>query len=87
MAKKNQIISSVEELKELSKESGIECFIRLNHGFISSKHIWYDEQASHFEIINYIDDSEQCLNEKELFDTDYSHIGKAIQLGSLYIDN
>jgi len=76
-------INNLEQLKELSKD-GLDCFIQLNAGIRSSKHIWFDEEAKHFEIINEIDESEQCLNEKEIMNVEHTNIGIALELGALY---
>jgi hypothetical protein len=76
------IIDSIKKLKDQSKH-GAEFYIRLNGGFKSSKYIFYDECDNTFEIINYIDDSEQTLTENELMDSAYTHIGVAIQFNAL----
>jgi len=77
-------IISIAQLMELSKENGIEVAVALNGGVKSCKHIWFDEQSDHFEIVNHIDGSEQCLSKEELY-TD-SIIAEAIEKGALYID-
>lgn len=79
------IIKDVAQLKELSK-NGLDCHIRLNFNFRSSKHIYYNEDTNIFEVINYIDDSEQFLTEEQLFDENYTNIGKALKHNALYID-
>ena len=79
-------ITSIEQLKTLAKDR-CECFILLGGRLRSSKHIWYDEEANQFEIINYIDDSEQCLYEQELMNKDITHIGYAMKNGALYKDD
>jgi hypothetical protein len=79
------IIDNIEKLKELSK-NGIECHIRLNGGLRSSKYIFYNEAKKRFEIINYIDDTEQSLTEKQLMDSQYTNIGVAMQFNALIKD-
>lgn len=78
-------ILSLEQLKTESKE-GLDCYILLNGYLKSSKHIWYDEEAKQFEVINYIDDSEQCLTDKEIMDQKLTNIGEAIKKGALIKD-
>ena len=78
-------IESIEELKKFAK-NGLDCFILLKGGLRSSKHIWYDEDANQFEIINLIDDSEQCLTEEQMLDKDVTNIGDAISKGALFKD-
>lgn len=79
------IIKNIEQLKELSKD-GLECHIRLNGGLRSSKHIYYNEDVNTFEVINYIDDSEQTLTEEQLFNQDYTNVGIALQNNALIKD-
>ena len=76
-------IESIEELKKLA-ENGCECFILLRGNLRSSKHIYYDKDTNQFEIINYIDGSEQCLSEIELMEKGYTNIGYAMKNGALY---
>ncbi len=76
-------IKTLRQLKKAAK-NGLDCFILLNFGLKSSKHIWYDESSKQFEIINFIDGSEVCLKEKELFSN--SNIGKALEKGALYAE-
>lgn len=75
-------INNIDELKSLSKEGPIECFILLRGGLRSSKDIDYDSVKQRFTIYNSIDDSEQYLSEKELH-TD-TNIGMALDNGALY---
>ena len=78
-------ITSIEELKNLAAD-GCDCFILLNHNLRSSKHIRYDKDATRFEILNHIDDTEQVLTEEELMNKDLTNIGYAITKGALYLD-
>jgi hypothetical protein len=79
------IINTIDELKDLAIQ-GVECYIALNFGLKSIKHITYIEDAEVFEVINYIDESEQILTEKDLFDEEYTNIGKALNLKALYVN-
>jgi len=78
-------ITSIEHLKEISK-NGCDCFILLSGNMRSSKHIWYDEDANQFDIINLIDGSEQCLNEQQIMDKAFTNVGDAITKGSFFKD-
>lgn len=65
MAKKNKFFSikSIEQLQDMATE-GLDCFILLNGGLRSSKHIWFDN--GYFEIINLIDDTTVRLTKEQL---------------------
>lgn len=76
-------ILNMDQLKAESK-NGLDCFILLNGGLKSSKHIWYDVESNQFEVINFIDDTEVCLTEAELYTK--SNIGEAIKKGALIKD-
>lgn len=78
-------INSIEELKAESKD-GAEFFIFFPPFMKSSKHIWWDEEAGYFEIVNYIDGSEQALSESEMMDKSLTNIGEAIEKGSFFKD-
>ncbi len=75
-------ILSLEQLKAESKD-GLDCYILLNGYLKSSKNIWYDEETKQFEVINFIDDTEQCLTDKEIMDPKLTNIGEAIKKGAL----
>ena len=74
-------IHSVEELIEEIKSGNNDFFIG-NGLFRSSKYIEYDED--NFYIVNEIDDTEQTLTTKQLFDENYTNIGTSIKNGSFY---
>ena len=74
-------IHSVEELIEEIKSGNHDFFIG-NGLFRSSKYIEYDED--NFYIVNEIDDTEQTLTTKQLFDENYTNIGTSIKNGSFY---
>lgn len=74
-------ISSLEELIEAIKDNHNDFFI--NFGIArSSKNITYD--GNMFYIVNEIDGSDQTLDAKQLFNEDYTNIGKAIKQGQFY---
>lgn len=73
-------IRSLREFKEKAKK-GIEYFILLNFGGRSSKHAIYKNK--NFYIENYIDGSEEVLNEKEF---KKSNSYKALERGALFVD-
>ena len=80
-------IRTIQQLKELAKdENGLDCFILLNGGLRSSKHIRYYPDDNSFFMLNFIDSSEQELTESQLLDSTYTNIGEAMKKGCLIID-
>lgn len=74
-------ISSLKELIEAIENGHNDFFI--NFGIArSSKNITYDGNI--FYIVNEIDGSDQTLDAKQLFDENYTNIGKAIKQGQFY---
>ena len=82
---KDRRIRTIEQLKELAK-NGLDCFILLNGGLRSSKHIRYYSDDNSFYVLNLIDDSEQELTESQILDSAYSNIGEAMKKGALIMD-
>ena len=82
---KDRRIKTIEQLKELAKD-GLDCFILLNGGLRSSKHIRYYPDDNSFYVLNLIDDSEQELTESQILDSAYSNIGEAMKKGALIMD-
>jgi len=78
-------IRTIQQLKELAK-NGLDCFILLNGGLRSSKHIRYYPDDNSFYVLNFIDDSEQELTESQILDKAYTNIGEAIEKGALIMD-
>ena len=78
-------IKNIEQLKELAK-NGLDCFILLNGGLRSSKHIRFHPEDNSFYVLNLIDDSEQELTESQILDSAYTNIGEAIKKGALIMD-
>ena len=84
---KNKRIRTIQQLKELAKDdNGLDCYILLNGGLRSSKHIRYYTDDNSFFVLNLIDDSEQELTESQMLDSAYSNIGEAIKKGALIMD-
>ena len=74
-------IKSLEELINSIEDGNNDFFI--NFGIArSSKNITYNDGI--FYIVNEIDDTEQELTTEQLFDEDYTNIGKAIKQGQFY---
>ena len=82
---KDRRIKKIEQLKELAKD-GLDCFILLNGGLRSSKHISYHPDDNSFYVLNLIDDSEQELTESQILDSAYTNIGEAMKKGALIMD-
>jgi len=82
---KDRRIKTIEQLKELAK-NGLDCFILLNGGLRSSKHIRYYPDDNSFYVLNLIDDSEQELTEAQILDSGYSNISEAMEKGALIKD-
>jgi len=83
--KTDRRIKTIEQLKELAK-NGMDCFILLNGGLRSSKHIRYYPDDNSFYVLNLIDDSEQELTEAQILDRSYTNIGEAMRKGALIMD-
>ena len=82
---KDKRIRTIEQLKELAK-NGLDCFILLNGGLRSSKHISYHPDDNSFYVLNLIDGSEQELAENQILDSAYTNIGEAMKKGALIMD-
>lgn len=60
-----RIIKDLDELRQLSsREGGCDCYIKLNFGLRSSKHI--DYKNNKWYVLNLIDDTEQKLTDAQL---------------------
>ena len=75
-------IRDIEQLKAEAKE-GLDCFILLNGGLRSSKHIWYEEESNLFAVTNEIDDTHQEMTPDEIMDQEMTNIGEAMVKGAL----
>ena len=76
-------VESLEHLKQLCLDNKSEYFIKLGFGR-SSKHIEYSESDDKWYIYNEMDDTEQVLSSKKLFDKDLTNIGYAINTKKFY---
>jgi len=82
---KDRRVRTIDQLKDLAK-NGLDCFILLNGGLRSSKHIRFHPDDNSFYVSNLIDDSEQELTEAQILDGGYSNIGEAMKKGALIRD-
>ena len=82
---KDRQIITIDQLKELATK-GLDCFILLNGGLRSSKHIRFYPDDNSFYVLNLIDDSEQILTEAQILDSEYTNIGEAMRKGALIMD-
>ena len=82
---KDKRIRTIQQLKELAK-NGLDCFILLNGGLRSSKHIRFHPDDNSFYVLNLIDDSEQELTEAQILDSAHTNIGEAMKKGALIMD-
>ena len=73
----------MQQLKRGDKQ-GAEFFILLRFNLRSTKWIEWDAQNRVFNVINFIDGSEQILTEKQLMDQGWTNIGHAINSGWLF---
>jgi len=76
-------IASLKQLKKVSK-GGAEFFILLRFNLRSTKWIEWNEENMVFDVISFIDGSEQILTEKQLMDQEWTNIGFAITSGWLF---
>jgi hypothetical protein len=79
-------MKKIKSLRQLKRESrgGAEFFIHLRSNLRSTKYIEWSRQERVFYVFNYIDGTEQALSESQLFDEQYTNIGRAINCGWLY---
>ena len=81
---KYEKVTSIEHLKELTKDRAEEFVLQLNFGLRSTKRIEWIEEEQKFWVLNYIDDSEQMLTEEQMKDHRETNIGKAIEMGAFW---
>ena len=85
-----QITEQINDNIENKDGQPVEILIMLNSGVYSRKCITFaDEQDksgfSKFEIFNFIDNTTQVLSLDELFDSAKTNIGKAINMGAVFM--
>ncbi len=75
-------INSITELKQLSDNEALECFISLAGGLArSSKNIFYDSEAKLYNVCHEIDWHYEDYTEVDLL---RSNIGEALKVGALF---
>jgi hypothetical protein len=85
MKEEFKLIESLEQLK-VEAEDFAEFLIQLKGGLVSRKVIRWDEDDKKFWILNCIDDTEQCLTEKQIINNEHTLIGEAIEKKAFYKD-
>jgi hypothetical protein len=75
-------VKNLGELKEMASIQSFEGYILLKFGVRSSKHIEYNPEEDSWYIYNYIDDTEQRVNTKEL--RKMTNIVEALEKGALF---
>ena len=84
---KDKRITTIKQLKELAKaKGGLDCYILLNGGIRSSRHIKYCPGDNSFLVLNLSDESEQELTETQILDSGCSNIGEAMNKRCLIKD-
>lgn len=76
-------INSIRDLFREVHRGQTDFIIRLKGGLVSRKYITESETDDKLEVLNYIDDSTDIMDYKEL---EESNIGRAIRLGSMYAE-
>lgn len=81
-----KVIETIEELKTLaSKDGGCDCYIRLNFGARSSKHVAYDKNTDEWSIYNEIDGSFVVCTTSKI--NEVSNILEALSKRVLVLEN
>jgi hypothetical protein len=84
-------IENLGQLRELAgRDGGLDCFILLNGGLRSSKHIRTVDGCTKgkvFYVFNLIDDSECYLTAEEIVDPGMTMIGEAMSKGALFAED
>lgn len=78
------LIPNVEALKDAIKDGNTGYAILLGGGVAFSRKT-IKLKGKMFRIKNHIDDSIQLLTEKQLLNSDYTHIGEAMKKGALVV--
>lgn len=82
MSPVHEKVKSAKHLRELTTGEHMEFKVLLNFGCFSKKTIRYIEDEGKFHIYNHIDDTEQMLGPRQIFNSKYTSIGEAIKKGS-----
>ena len=80
-------ITTVEQLFNKVAAGHTDYFIQLNFGLRSSKRIKLGDEDGTLEIINLIDDTTQTLTAEQIMGESYTNIGKAINVGSFWMED
>ena len=83
---KYAIVKNLKNLKALIANGYFEFLITLNGGIFSRKNIDYIKSTRKFESLNWIDDTEQTLTEKQLMNPNWTNIGLAIKKKALIVN-
>ena len=78
-------IQTVDQLKGYLSKRGAEFFILLSGGVRSTKHITPTARGK-FRVMNYIDNTDQIVSQKQLFDETLTNIGRAMEAGAFYCE-
>lgn len=80
-------VSNAKDLMAMIAKGKRKYFIVLAGGLArSSKTISYDKKAGVFKVKNEIDGTRQQLTEQQLFDSNITNIGKAMNYGAFFAD-
>lgn len=81
-------VENISHLRSLAESNEPDFYIVLNGGLVSRKRIAIikDEKTPTYDVYNFIDDSEQTITEKDMFDTSITHIGEALSKGALFFE-
>jgi len=80
------LVKGLKDLKNLLAEGYYEYLITLQGRLISRKNIEFNPKNKKFYIINWIDDSEQKLTQKQLMLKSYTNIGYALKKKALLVN-
>lgn len=81
-------VENIGHLRKLAESTEPDFYIVLNGGLISRKRIAIikDAKKPTYDVYNFIDDSEQEIAEKDLFDNSITNIGEALSKGALFFE-
>lgn len=77
----------MKDFKNLLKQGYYEFRLQLGEGIIySKKTIYYHPETKKYQIFNWIDETDQMLTEKQLFNRKITNIGLGIKRKALIVD-